>query len=137
MTATTTRNTLLREALFDRRHELQEDVRRRLRDGRTNRPTDIREELENSDANSSEDVGFTLLEMKTDTLRRIDEAIHRLGAGDYGNCLGCDGPISETRLKALPFAVRCRTCEEQREQSHTRKSERTDRQASLSLSTQR
>ena len=55
--------------------------------------------------------------MKTETLARIDEAIVRLDAGKYGSCFECEGQITERRLRALPFAVRCQTCEEHREQA--------------------
>jgi RNA polymerase-binding transcription factor DksA len=30
-------------------------------------------------------------------------------------CLSCDGGISQRRLRALPFTVRCEVCEERRE----------------------
>ena len=33
----------------------------------------------------------------------------------YGYCSDCGGEISEQRLRALPFAVRCKDCEESRE----------------------
>lgn len=53
--------------------------------------------------------------MRADTLVRIDEALGRLDAGLYGTCTECEGAISERRLRALPFAVRCQNCEERRE----------------------
>ena len=46
-------------------------------------------------------------------LRLIDEALDRLGAGDYGVCLGCDEPIPVKRLLALPWARYCVRCQEQ------------------------
>ena len=49
--------------------------------------------------------------MKGETLRRVREALVRLDAGEYGYCAECDGEISEKRLRALPFAVRCTACE--------------------------
>ena len=48
--------------------------------------------------------------------RRIDEAIARLAEGAYGACVECDAEISEGRLQAVPFAVRCQACEARREQ---------------------
>ena len=49
------------------------------------------------------------------TLSKIDEALGRLEEGAYGNCFECGSQISEQRLRALPFAVRCKDCEEARE----------------------
>jgi DnaK suppressor protein len=56
-----------------------------------------------------------LAEMKAATLQRIDDAIHRLGSGTYGVCTDCGSDIDESRLRALPFAPRCRHCQADRE----------------------
>ena len=45
-------------------------------------------------------------------LRLVDEALDRLDTGDYGICLGCDEPIAEKRLRALPWARYCVTCQD-------------------------
>ena len=45
-------------------------------------------------------------------LRLVEEALDRLDTGDYGICLGCDEPIAEKRLRALPWARYCVTCQE-------------------------
>jgi DnaK suppressor protein len=45
-------------------------------------------------------------------LRLVEEALDRLDAGDYGICLVCDEPIAEKRLRALPWARYCVTCQE-------------------------
>ena len=49
------------------------------------------------------------------------EAIARLDTGEYGLCFECGGEIAVRRLRALPFAVRCRAYEEAREQEQTRR----------------
>lgn len=48
-------------------------------------------------------------------LRRIDAAMARLDEGSYGTCGACGAKIEVRRLKALPWAVRCASCEEARE----------------------
>ena len=55
-----------------------------------------------------------------ETVARIDDARARLDGGTYGSCLECVREISEQRLSALPFTVRCQTCEESRQQEHRR-----------------
>ena len=45
-------------------------------------------------------------------LRMIEEALDRLDSGDYGICLACEEPIPAKRLKALPWARYCVTCQE-------------------------
>jgi DnaK suppressor protein len=132
MTDTATRNADLRRMLIERQREMQEEVQRRMRDGRTDRPKEVRDVVEHSDADSRGDIEFALLQMRAETLTRIDAALLRLDAGKYGTCFECDGEISEQRLRALPFAVRCQACEKRREQEQgvTR---RLDQRSTVSL----
>ena len=115
MINTDTRNAELREILSARRRELQDDVQGRLRDGRADTNKDVLDELEHSDADIQGDIEIALLQMRSETLARINEALVRLDAGQYGLCRECATEISERRLQALPFAVRCQSCEERRE----------------------
>jgi DnaK suppressor protein len=70
---------------------------------------------ESSEADIQEDIEFALIQMKAETLTKINDALQRLEAGSYGYCADCGGEISDKRLRALPFAVRCKECEEGRE----------------------
>lgn len=49
-------------------------------------------------------------------LRMVEEALDRLGAGDYGICLACDQPIPPKRLEVLPWARYCVQCQAQQAQ---------------------
>ena len=115
MTDTTTRDTELRRLLKARRRELQQDQGERMRDERAGRVGDVLDELENSDVANQEDLGLRLLQMRRETVARIDQALVRLDAGEYGSCLDCDKDIAERRLRAMPFAVRCQACQEREE----------------------
>ena len=42
--------------------------------------------------------------------RRIEAALARLEAGEYGECLVCGEPIPEARLRADPTTTRCVAC---------------------------
>ena len=110
-----TRTANLKQVLTDHRRQILDSVRGRVREERDQRPTGIRDSVDASDATFQTEIDMALLEMQAATLSRIDEALARLEAGEYGACFECAGPIAESRLKALPFAVRCRACEEQRE----------------------
>ena len=112
---TTTRRADLRQILIERRRELQDDVQNRIRDGRVDQGRDVGDQVDTSDAHIQEDMEFALLQMRAETMTRITAALVRLEAGNYGTCLSCDGEISKRRLRALPFAVRCQSCEEKRE----------------------
>jgi DnaK suppressor protein len=133
MTDPTTRNAILREILSDRRRELHNEVHNRIRDGRTDRLMDVRDDLEAADADIQGDIDVALLQMRADALTRINEALFRLDAGQYGACLECEGKISERRLRALPFAVRCQACEERYEAKQGYERQLAQRHGSLPL----
>lgn len=64
----------------------------------------------------SEDLRIQKLGADQDTLNKIDEAIRKLDEGTYGLCDDCGEEISAGRLKLLPFAIRCRDCQEDHEE---------------------
>ena len=133
MTEAATRDADLRRILSTRRREMQDDVQSRIRDGRTDRPKEVRDVVEDSDADSQGDIELALLQMRAETLVRINEALVRLDAGQYGFCRECEVSISERRLQALPFAVRCQACEERREQAQGYARQISPRHGSLSF----
>ena len=118
--------------LVARRRDLLNDLKDRKRDARavSMKELDVRDDGEISEADTQEEMEFALLEMKADMLNRITTALHRLADGTYGRCLDCGDDIAAQRLRALPFAVRCKNCEETRESSERR--ERTAAQRRLS-----
>jgi len=130
---TAVRKADLRKMLLERRLAIQNEVKTRIRHGRTDRPNDVRDDLEHSDADSQGDLERALLQMRADTLVRVDEALVRLDAGKYGSCAECEGEIAERRLRALPFAVRCQACEQKREQEQGRARTLTQRRGGFSI----
>jgi DnaK suppressor protein len=113
---TTKRRAELRRLLEDRRRRILEDVQSRKRDGRAGRASEVGDIGDDSEAGTQDAIDFTLLQSKAEALGRLDEALGRIEAGEYGQCLECHVEISEQRLGALPFAVRCMACEAQHEQ---------------------
>ena len=85
---------------------------------------------ESSEADIQDDIEFALIQMKSETLNRIEEALVRLDEGTFGNCFECGDEIAERRLRALPFAVRCKDCEEARELAERRERMSTSRRPS-------
>ena len=106
---------VLRQMLEDRRAEIQDKLRS-LRETLPAEAAVVRDTEEQSVDDFIQEVDFALMEMKSLTLRKIDEAIHRLEQGRYGVCVECGSDIAEARLKAVPFADLCRECQEQQEQ---------------------
>ena len=48
-------------------------------------------------------------------LELIDEALKRVEAGDYGECINCGEPVQEKRLDAVPWARYCLRCQDLQE----------------------
>jgi DnaK suppressor protein len=64
------------------------------------------------------EMSVSLLENKTRTLDEIEEAIHRLDAGTYGQCQECGAKIGAERLQAVPFTPYCIACARRLEQQN-------------------
>lgn len=105
----------LRQMLLDRQHEIQEDVTERVRASRLTKAREVGDSLDTSDEDIQNGMDFTLLQMKTTMLAAISQALVRLDAGCYGDCTECGDAIPPARLRAVPFAVRCQSCETERE----------------------
>jgi DnaK suppressor protein len=89
--------------------------------------------VESSEADIQEELEFALIQMKSETLNKVNDALHRLEQGDYGYCYECGDEIAEKRLRALPFAVRCKDCEAQREVVEQRERQANARRGTSSL----
>ena len=105
---------VLKGMLEDRRREIHEKLRS-LRETLPAEVTVVKDAEEQSVDDFVQEVDFALMEMKSETLAKIDEAIHRLEDGSYGICGDCGTEIAEARLTALPFAALCRSCQENEE----------------------
>jgi DnaK suppressor protein len=109
----------LKHILEDRRKEILSEVQEKMRDvravGASGEGAGVLDAAETSEADIQDDIELALIQMKSETLHKIEEALARLDENTYGNCFECGDEISERRLRALPFAVRCKDCEEARE----------------------
>jgi len=109
----------LKQMLEVRRDELRRNLDAKLRDvannGHERELVGALDAAEASDSDLQQEIVITLTEMTAEVLARVDEALARLGRGVYGCCAECNSEISLKRLTALPFALRCRECEELRE----------------------
>lgn len=63
----------------------------------------------------SEDLNLRRLAAHRKTLHDIDEALRKIKEGTYGICEECGEEISEKRLRVLPTATLCITCQENKE----------------------
>lgn len=118
------REAVLRHMLEDRRGEIQQKLRS-LRETLPAEVVEVKDPEEQSVADFVQDVDFALMEMKSATLAKIDDALRRLDEGRYGSCEDCGREIAAARLKAVPFASLCRECQEQQEYREREERQRT------------
>jgi DnaK suppressor protein len=128
----------LKLMLEDRRRQIQAEVQGKMRDVRAEgawggKLNEVLDAVESSEADIQGDIELALIQMKSETLNKINDALARLDQGDYGNCFDCGEEIAEKRLRALPFAVRCKDCEEAREIAEQRERQNVARRGASSL----
>ena len=125
----------LKAMLETRRRELVREVRVKIRDARADSilERDVLDQGESSEVEIQDAIGFALIQMKAETLDKIDAALQRLAEGTYGDCVECGAEIAASRLWALPVAVRCRDCEEARETVERRERVMAERRGSSTL----
>src|SRR6185369_1499238 len=133
-----TRYSDLKQMLDDRRREIQAEVQGKMRGVREEgswggKLNEVLDAVESAEADIQEDLEFALVQMKSETLNKINDALVRLEQGNYGNCFDCGEEIAQKRLRALPFAVRCKDCEEARETAEQRERQLTARRGTSSL----
>jgi len=127
----------LKRILEERRREIMSEVHEKIRDVRTeganNPTTGVLDAAETSEADIQDDIEFALIQMKAETLHKIEEALRRLEEGTFGYCFECGEEISERRLRALPFALRCKDCEEAREVAQQKERLQSQRRGAAAL----
>ncbi len=64
---------------------------------------------------AQDEMNSQLAEVESRELARIDLALERMRAGQYGVCDGCDSNIPLARLQALPYATLCINCQREAE----------------------
>lgn len=127
------RTETFREMLLERRNTLQQEVDERIKAGRAGRAAEGGDMLDSTAADVQGDIALSLIQMHAETIARVNQALVRLDAGQYGLCTECGDEISVQRLNALPFAVRCQSCEQTREQAQNHIRRRAQQQGNFWL----
>src|SRR5687768_5039266 len=128
----------LKQMLEERRRSIHAEVQGKMRDVRAEgtwggKLNEVFDAVESSEADIQDEIEFALIQMKSETLNKINDALKRLEQDNYGNCFECGEEIAEKRLRALPFAVRCKDCEEAREAAEQRQRQVAARRGTASL----
>mgnify|MGYP001617992674 FL=1 len=111
-TVVKTRRSPYREFLLKKRNELLATTRRQPEALAISLRTP--DEVEFATKSVEQDVMAATAELHNRTLREIESALQRVTRGTYGECEACGEPISPNRLKAIPWARYCLSCQEMR-----------------------
>lgn len=116
---TSTSTDELRAMLLERRSAIQQQIHDLLAQYREHHSANHNDSvLDLEDMSLRDSTGeqqLSLLEARNRTRMMLDTALRRLDDGEYGLCEDCGAKINAGRLKALPFAKRCLSCQHQAE----------------------
>ena len=103
----------LKRMLDRRRLDIQREVHERIQAVRHDGSADARRvEPDGPEGAMQEDLELNLIQIHSEIGAKITEAIARVDRGEYGTCQECGEDIAPNRLRALPFATRCKECQE-------------------------
>ena len=94
---------------------IQGSLRAVVTESRTTESTSLTDMSVHAAETLHTEIQVALMDRRTQQVTQIQEALARLSDGRYGFCLECEEFIGVPRLRALPFAQRCRDCQGQAE----------------------
>ncbi len=104
-----------REILHSKQQQLQSLYQHDVKAGQESTDDNADDFGDRANNAFNRELMFALSETERGILIQIDEAIQRLDKGTFGSCEQCDEPIPEPRLKAIPWARYCISCQEKQE----------------------
>jgi DnaK suppressor protein len=70
------------------------------------------DEADHIQASEQREMGLMSRERLVERIERLSAALKRIEDGTYGTCTECTKPIGQARLKAIPEAITCVSCQE-------------------------
>jgi RNA polymerase-binding transcription factor DksA len=101
------------QALLEKHLAQLTACRQSFREDLSAAPTEVKDTVDCSVDHFERSVSLAVFQASSATVRGIEAALQRLHDGTYGLCGDCEEPIAAARLKVLPFAERCRDCQEE------------------------
>lgn len=103
--------------LLERKRAIEEELRRNLsrvlEEGGEDTTVVNVEDGGESRVDVGKEMDFRVMSMRTQELKQIKDALMRIEMREYGFCEECGSPIRFERLKVMPFAQLCRSCQEE------------------------
>ena len=105
----------LEQFLRDELARIQGSLRAVVTESRATESTSLTDMSVHAAETLHTEIQVALMDRRTQQVNQIQDALVRLSDGRYGFCQECDEFIGVPRLRALPFALRCRDCQGQAE----------------------
>jgi len=109
----------LREQLEAKRKELVASYKRSQQANRQ-REEDPLDLADTATELYTQEFNYSLSENDRAQLALVDAALNRMEEGVYGECEECGEKIGKKRLQAVPWAIYCLDCQEEKEEEARR-----------------
>ncbi len=76
---------------------------------------DLPDEVDLASSETEQAINLKLRDRERFLIRKIDKALQKIEAGEYGLCESCGDPIGIKRLEARPVTDLCIQCKEEQE----------------------
>jgi DnaK suppressor protein len=104
-----------RDLMMSERAKLIKNANKTLSEEATLDVNELPDEIDQASAEYSQSFIFRLRDREKFYLSKIDKALQKIDAGDFGICEECGEEISIKRLEARPVTTLCIRCKEEQE----------------------
>ncbi len=105
----------IKNALLAMRERLIDSAREQIRDP-SNVTFEGGDEIDRADLEGERFLTFRIKGREATLIHKIDYALMKIEAGNYGICENCGAPIPYQRLRARPVTTMCFECKELEEE---------------------
>lgn len=104
-----------KELLEERRGQIMQVADAAREEGLGIEADDLPDEVDQASTESGQAMQLRLRDRENVLLKKIDKALAKIDAGEYGNCESCGEDIGTKRLEARPVSELCIRCKEEQE----------------------
>lgn len=104
-----------REILLRRKEEILQTAEVTKERGMGFSPDDLPDEVDLASSESDQSMNLRLRDRERVLFRKIEKALKKIEAGEYGTCERCGEEIGMKRLEARPVTDLCIRCKEEEE----------------------
>lgn len=104
-----------KKILEESKHALLMSAKKTLTEEATFDTDDLPDEIDLASSEYTQSMVFRLRDREKFLLKKIDDALGRIEAGNFGICEICEEEISLKRLEARPVTTMCIRCKEEQE----------------------